>query len=102
MSLSINGNYNEGEIRWDFKLIGEVDIANAHYFKKQLETAYQQQQADIQIDLSDLSYIDSTGLGVIIGVYGAIKSKGNKVMLINPKENVKKLLRITSLDKVLS
>jgi anti-sigma B factor antagonist len=101
MSLSINGNYDEVRNRWDFDLIGEIDISNAHQLKKQLETAYQAHGTNIYLDLAHLSYIDSTGLGVIIGVYGEIRGNGHKTIIVNPKDNIKKLLRITSLDKVL-
>jgi anti-sigma B factor antagonist len=101
MSLSINGNYDETESRWKIDLIGEIDISNADQLKQQLEAAYAANPADIYLDFKRLSYIDSTGLGVIIGVYGSIRGKGHKTIIVNPKDNVRKLLRITSLDKVL-
>ena len=101
MTLSINANNNSTEGVWEFSLIGEVDISNAHYFRKQLETALAEQKQSITIDLAELNYIDSTGLGVIIGVYGSIKKDGLYVKLLNPKDNVKKLLIISGLDKIL-
>ena len=101
MSLNINGNFNEPENRWDFCLSGEIDISNAQQLKSQLETAYAGHAAYIHIDVSGLSYVDSTGLGIIIGVYGSIRENGNRIILREPRENVKKLLKITNLDKVL-
>jgi anti-sigma B factor antagonist len=101
MALSINGNYDETKRRWNFDLRGEIDISNAHQLRQQLDAAYGARPADIYLDLDNLSYIDSTGLGVIIAVYGTIRNKGHKTIIVNPKDNVKKLLRITSLDKVL-
>jgi anti-sigma B factor antagonist len=101
MSLSINGNYDKAGNRWNFDLHGEIDISNAHQLKQQLEAAYEVHPTDMYLDLEHLSYIDSTGLGVIIGVYGNIRGNGHRTIIVNPKDNVKKLLRITSLDKVL-
>ncbi|MDR1496445.1 MAG: STAS domain-containing protein [Clostridiales Family XIII bacterium] len=101
MSLSIKGNYDAAGSRWNFDLVGEIDISNAHQLKQQLETAYATHPTDVYLDLERLNYIDSTGLGVIIGVYGTIRGDGHKTIIVNPKDNVKKLLRITSLDKVL-
>jgi anti-sigma B factor antagonist len=101
MSLSINGNYDEAGNRWRFDLVGEIDIENAHQLKQQLEAAYAAHPTNIYLDLENLSYIDSTGLGVIIGMYSSIKPDGYKTVILNPKDNVRKLLRITSLDKVL-
>ncbi|MDR1796085.1 MAG: STAS domain-containing protein [Clostridiales Family XIII bacterium] len=99
--MSINANNNAAEGLWDFKVVGEVDISNAHYFKTQLEAALAEKQQNIRIDLEDLNYIDSTGLGVIIGCYGQIKKDGLTIKLVNPKPNVKKLLTISGFDKVL-
>ena len=101
MTLSINANNNKEKGVWEFSLVGEVDISNAHYFRKQLETALAECRQNISIDLSELNYIDSTGLGVIIGVYGSVKKDGLSVKVLNPKDNVKKLLIISGLDKIL-
>ena len=101
MALSINANNNKEEGVWEFTLVGEIDISNAHYFKKQLEVALAEARQSIQIDLSELNYIDSTGLGVIIGVYGTIKKDGIGIKVQNPKDNIKKLLSISGLDKIL-
>lgn len=99
MSLKINSQYNNEN--WEFKVIGEVDISTSSLFRTNLEKAYSEKKADFIIDISDLSYMDSTGLGVIIGAYGRMKENGNKITLLNPRNNIKKLLSITSLDKVL-
>jgi len=101
MTLSINANNNTETGTWEFSLVGEVDISNAHYFRKQLETALAEVKQNITIDLADLNYIDSTGLGVIIGVYGSVKKEGYSIKVLNPKDNVKKLLVISGLDKIL-
>ena len=101
MALTIKANNNIESGIWEFKLGGEVDISNAHMFKKQLEAALAEKKQNITIDLSELSYIDSTGLGVIIGAYGTIKKDGYSIKVTNPKENVKKLINISGLDKIL-
>ena len=101
MTLSIDADNNTENGVWEFKLAGEMDISNAHLFKNRLETALAEKKQDINIDLSELDYIDSTGLGVIISIYITIKKEGHSVKLQKPKDNVKKLLSITDLDKIL-
>ena len=101
MALSINAINNEANESWDVKVSGEIDLSNAHQFKEQLENALAEKRQNICIDLEKLNYIDSTGLGVIIGVYGSIKKDGYHVKLLNPRDNVKKLLSISGLDKIL-
>jgi anti-sigma B factor antagonist len=101
MSLAINGGYDADLNQWLYSISGEIDISNAQELKSRLETSYKEHETDLLVDVSDLNYIDSTGLGVIIGIYGQIRGADHRIVLINPRENVKKLLRITSLDKVL-
>ena len=100
MTLSIDVNDNTEKGTWEIKLIGEIDINNAQIFQGRLETALSGKRQDITLDLSDLEYIDSTGLGVIIGTYTSIDDEGLKIKIVNPKNNVKKLLNISGLDKI--
>ena len=101
MAYSVKGNFDKDLNQWLFDISGEIDISNAQHLKKELESAYALNKADIIANISELSYIDSTGLGAIISVYGKMKNGGHRIVLVEPKENVKKLLNITSLDKVL-
>lgn len=101
MSLSIDKNFDEVNQNWDIVVSGEVDISNADEFRNELNEAYDENPTNLKINLAGLSYIDSTGLGVIIGIFGKVKDEGHTISLIEPRENVKKLLRITNLDKVL-
>jgi anti-sigma B factor antagonist len=53
------------------------------------------------IDLSEVSRIDSTGLGVLMNCYcHAVKNSG-ALKLLNPDAPVKRVLRITKIDAVL-
>lgn len=101
MSLSITKTFDEKEKQWDIIIKGEVDISNADEFRNELNEAYEKQPSNLKINIADLSYIDSTGLGVIIGIFGKIKENDHSILLLEPRDNIKKLLRITSLDKVL-
>jgi len=101
MALIID-TVNDKENRiWEFTVAGEIDISNAKDFKAKLESSLAEASQSIRIDLSELKYIDSTGLGVIIGVYSTIKKDGLSIKVVNPRDNVKKLLAISGLDSVL-
>jgi len=101
MALIIEAIDNKENGVWEFKIAGEVDISNAQQFKNKLMAALEEKKQNITIDLSELNYIDSTGLGVIIGTYGTIKKEGFGIKVLNPKNPVKKLLNISGLDKIL-
>lgn len=101
MSLQIQSNFNDEGNQWEIKAIGDVDISTAPKLKNCLDAALQEKKANIVLHLEELDYIDSIGLGVIIGIISKMKKDKNQIKIINPKENIKKLLNITSLDRIL-
>ncbi|MEQ8364523.1 MAG: STAS domain-containing protein [Cyclobacteriaceae bacterium] len=52
------------------------------------------------VDISELRYINSSGIGVLITILTKFRNKGGEVYLMNPSENVKKLLAITKLNAI--
>ncbi len=50
----------------------------------------------IVLDLTDLGYMDSSGLGAIIGLYVSVKSAGGRLEMINLSARVRELLAITN------
>lgn len=54
------------------------------------------------IDISELRYINSSGIGVLITILTKFRNKGGEVCLLKPSESVKKLLIITKLNAIFS
>lgn len=52
------------------------------------------------IDIAELRYINSSGIGVLITILTKFRNKGGEVYLMNPSESVKKLLVITKLNAI--
>ena len=50
----------------------------------------------IVLDLTDLGYMDSSGLGAIIGLYVSVKSAGGRLEVINLSARVRELFSITN------
>lgn len=82
------------------KVKGEIDIYTAAEFKKQINAAIEEVTGDLHIDCSELQYMDSTGLGVLIGALKRMKEQGRNIYLENLRPNVRKLFAITGLDKI--
>ena len=55
---------------------------------------------DFTLDLADVSYIDSFGLGQLVAIWTSIQNQNGRVRLLRPNERVRKLLHITKLDSV--
>lgn len=100
MSLTIQREFHRESNQWNVILRGEVDISNASKLRSELKAMLNERPAPVTMDIQDLSYIDSTGLGVMIGAYQHMKEQRLSFRLIHPRKNVEKLLKITSLDKI--
>lgn len=81
-------------------LSGEIDIYTSQSFKNELNQVVSSCKGDIFIDCKELSYIDSTGLGILVGALKEIRKDNNDIYICNLKENIKKLFIITGLDKL--
>lgn len=81
-------------------LSGEIDIYTSQYLKDELNEVVNACQGDVFIDCLELSYIDSTGLGILVGALKEIRKKNNDIYISNLKENIRKLFIITGLDKL--
>jgi len=58
------------------------------------------QEKSVLLDVSELNYINSSGLGIFISLLKDIKRIGKRLVIVNPSPEVKVLFEITSLDKM--
>lgn len=81
-------------------LEGEIDIYTAPDFKDELINHIDGVERELILECSDLTYIDSTGLGILVGALKRIKEHNHNIVIRKPKSTVRKLFKITGLDKV--
>jgi anti-sigma B factor antagonist len=60
----------------------------------------EKEHKNILLDLGGVNYIDSAGLGELIGSYASVRSRGGEVKLLNTQKKVHDLLQITKLYTV--
>lgn len=82
------------------KVPEEFQIENASEIKKEIEVLIRDEKLKILIDMSDLEYIDSSGLGVLISIMKKIKLEKGKMILLSPQKSIVQILELTSLDNV--
>lgn len=80
---------------------GEIDIYSIEKFRETIEQKIKTQAPEIILDCSELSYMDSTGMGVLIELRNKTKEMGQKIIMMNPRPNIKKLLALTGVDKII-
>jgi len=83
------------------KIKGEMDLYTAPDVRINIEQLLKSGQLKIIMDLSELVYIDSTGLGVFISSLSHVKKKQGNMIFLSPTKPVAKLIRIVGLENVL-
>ena len=84
-------------LRLSGDLIGENSGTN---LLDTVSTTIQQNVMNCVIDISELRYINSSGIGVLITILTKFRNKGGEVYLMKPSDNVQKLLVITKLNAI--
>ena len=79
-------------------LSGEVDVGNCGIFKEELGKAIESATGNVTLDFGSLDYIDSAGLGILVGVFKRLREKDLSKEVVNANDYIKKLFRITKLE----
>lgn len=79
---------------------GEVDIATAPRMKECMVGLLEGGVSRLVVDLSQVSFIDSTALGVLIGGVRRVNAAGGKMALVVATPPVQRVLSLTGLDRV--
>ncbi len=98
--MLLDAKFDEGTGKWNVQLYGEVDIYNADSLKSEVHSLIDEKAADIVLDCTNLKYIDSTGLGVLVSTLKKVKQAGKSIQIINLKPYINKIFTLTGLDKI--
>ena len=79
---------------------GEIDLHVSPRMAATLNAALKDKPANLVADLTRVSYIDSSGLAVLIEAMQTVAKYGGKFALVGLQENVKPIFEIARLDQV--
>jgi anti-sigma B factor antagonist len=81
---------------------GELDVSSSAQLRVYaMKVLNDRRPSRLVIDVKDLWFIDSTGLGVLVSILKRLRSEdGTELVLRSPMPGVKKVIEITGLDKV--
>jgi anti-anti-sigma factor len=79
------------------RLKGELDVATADQLRQHLNKARRSCGEHVILDLTDLEFMDSQGLSVIIGCDKALRAAAGSLALVAPRPIVRRTLEITGL-----
>jgi anti-sigma B factor antagonist len=98
-TLSIDSRL-EGPETGLLSLTGEVDVANAPEFRQSALHLLAGGAKRLVVDLTGITYMDSSGLGALVGLLKRLKESGGKLAIAGPQPQVKRLFEITGLNQV--
>jgi anti-anti-sigma factor len=83
------------------RLEGTIKLGeSAEFFGEALNRVLAEDSGDVMIDFSRIDYMDSTGIGELVGYLGLVGAQRRKLTLINPSERIRKLLQVARLDSL--
>jgi anti-sigma B factor antagonist len=96
MGFGIAGRVLDG--RDVVEVTGDVDIKSSAELRDAVTSLVEAGSRSIVIDLTHVSFMDSTGLSALVGAHGSATKNGAAIALVLTDANLLRLLRITSLD----
>ena len=83
------------------KLKGEIDHHSASVLRRELdELICRLRPKKLMLDLSGVDFMDSSGLGLIMGRYTLLDSLGGETVLLNPTEGIRKILDLAGFSRI--
>ena len=81
---------------------GDLDLHSCHLFRERLTDLMRESERPLVLDLSDLLFIDSSGLGALLTMLRVPEERRPRVVLSPADGPVRRLLRTTRLDMLLT
>ncbi|HEX6872741.1 MAG TPA: STAS domain-containing protein [Micromonosporaceae bacterium] len=79
---------------------GEIDVYTAPKLRERLIDMVGAGEKRVVVDLGRVEFLDSTGLGVLVGAHRRLRAGDGSLRLVCPHERLLKIFRITGLDSV--
>jgi anti-sigma B factor antagonist len=90
----------EGVVRLEVE--GELDMATAPKLATHLARAMSDGATQAVVDLERVSFIDSTGLGVLISSVRRLRRRGGDLTIVCSQERILKAFKVTGVDQMLT
>lgn len=81
---------------------GEIDVTSAAVLRDALEALIADGHRRLVLDLSDVTFLDSTGLGIVVGRLKRLARHGGTMTVAASHERVLRVFTITGLDQLLA
>ena len=100
MALEISSEITDAKAI--IRIEGEVDVSNASELRDALDTALADGAKEVEADFAEVAYIDSTGIGVLVGAAHRAQESGSLLVVASPQKNVERVFTLLGVDKDLN
>lgn len=91
----------EEENRTVAVLSGEIDHHSARGIRNEIDYAVREKQPqELILDFSDVGFMDSSGIGLVMGRCKLMQELSGKVIVRNPPSHIKKVMRLSGIDRM--
>ena len=83
-------------------LSGELDEYSASYIREHLDKTFENSEFNsVVFEMSSLDFMDSTGIGVLIGRYKKLKKNNKKIYISNPTRAIEKIFNMSGIYDIM-
>ena len=84
-------------------LSGEIDHHNAKSLRQDIDFSLRENQPEeLIMDFSEVGFMDSSGIGLVMGRYKLMQEIGGNLVVRNPPPHIKKVMRLSGIDRLAS
>lgn len=99
--IEVNIKFEEHTDKLVCKINGDFDAYHSAEIKKLIKEKMDSSKMNkVVIDMTNVPYIDSAGLGAMVAVLKDARNLGRELILMGLRQNVKRIFEMTRLDKV--
>ena len=83
------------------KITGEIDHHNAKELRAELDRFIMAvQPRELAIDFDGITFMDSSGIGVILGRSKLLKECGGRLEVLNPQPYIKRVMKLSGIERI--
>lgn len=84
------------------RICGEIDHHSAPVLRQRIDACIDENRPDsLALDMSGVSFMDSSGLGLVLGRYKKASQCGCKVTILDPSKGVDKIFTMAGLERII-
>ena len=84
-----------------FLIDGDIDCFTVPELSKVFKQELDRELRNVLVDLSDVTYLDSSAIGFFVNTHKGLEKKGHKLGIVNPNSETMQLLKLTYIDHIL-